>query len=45
MSRNLERAYCGKRGFCQHEGGVIDNTNYIVVSASDELSGITDSQF
>jgi hypothetical protein len=45
MSRNLERAYGGKRGFCQYKGRVIDNTNYIVVTASGELSGIKDSQF
>jgi len=34
-----------KTGFCHHKGGVADNTNYIVLSASDELSGTEDPQF
>jgi hypothetical protein len=34
-----------KRGFGQHKGGLVDNTNYTVVSASNELSGIKDSWF
>jgi len=38
-------AYFETTSFHQHNGGVADNTNYIVVSASDELSGIEDSQF
>ena len=34
-----------KTCFCHHKGGVADNTNYILVSASDELSGTEDPQF